>query len=131
MKKNGFTLIELLGVIVIISVLSLIAVPIIDRSLNQGKEGLSEIQRGQLTKALENYYAEHLSEFNSIGESPVCKSIADLKDFGYLPTDLKDPKTNNNLSESIKVCVSRKKACHNDGYKDVCSYKASYSVKES
>ena len=130
MKKNGFTLIEMLGVIVILSVLSLITVPIIDRSLNQGKENLSDIQEGQLKKALKNYYAEHLSEFNNINNRE-CKTIKKLKADGYLPIDLKDPKTDADLSEDIKVCVIREKICPNDGYKDVCSYKASYSVEES
>ena len=106
MKKNGFTLIELLGVIVILSVLSLIAVPVIDRSLNQGKENLSDIQEGQLKKALKNYYAEHLSEFNNINNKR-CKTIEELKTDGYLPTDLKDPKTNKPLLEDINVCALR------------------------
>lgn len=131
MKKSGFTLIELLGVIVILSILSLITIPIIDRSLNQGKENLSDIQKGQLIKALKNYYTEHLSEFNAIGEGSDCKTVAQLKENGYLPTDLKDPKTNLDLSEDIEVCVRKELNCHNDGYKDICSFNASYSLKES
>ena len=128
MNKNGFTLIELLGVIVILSVLSLITVPIIDRSLNQGKKNLSDIQKGQLIKALKNYYAENLGKFNiDIDDGSACRSIEDLKNDGYLPIDLKDPKTNTDLSEDIEVCVSREKVCSDD----VCSYKDSYSVDES
>ncbi|MBR2708032.1 MAG: type II secretion system protein [Bacilli bacterium] len=106
MERNGFTLIEMLGVIVILSVLSLIAVPVIDRSLNQGRENLSKIQERQLIKSLKNYYAEHLSEFNDISTnegSPTCKSSDDLKDFGYLPTDLKNPKTGDDLT--VWVCA--------------------------
>ena len=108
MKKNGFTLIELLGVIVILSVLSLIAVPVIDRSLNQGKENLSEIQKTQLIKALKNYYAEHLSDFDDISTNesdPTCISSEVLKNSGYLPTDLNDPKTGDPLS--AEVCAFR------------------------
>lgn len=110
MKKNGFTLIELLGVIVILSVLSLITIPVIDSSLNKGKDNLSKIQEKQLIKALKNYYAEHLEKFKEIssGESsPSCISIGDLKNDGYLPTDLQDPKTKEPLSEDINVCALR------------------------
>lgn len=106
MKKNGFTLIEMLGVIVILSILSLITIPVIDRSLNQGRENLSDIQERQLIKALKNYYAEHLSEFDDVStseDSPTCKSSDDLKDFGYLPTDLKNPKTGDDLT--VLVCA--------------------------
>ena len=121
MNKNGFTLIELLGVIVILSVLSLITVPIIDRSLNQGKKNLSDVQKGQLIKALKNYYAENLVEFGSIStdqNNPSCKTIDNLKRSGYLPTDLKNPKTGSDLSEDIKICA----------YKDGNLVK--YSIKE-
>lgn len=114
MKKNGFTLIEMLGVIVILSVLSLITVPIIDRSINQGKKNLSDVQKGQLIKALKNYYAEHLSEFNNIStvqNNPSCINTDVLKDAGYLPIDLKDPKTGEDLSV------------------DVCSWKDNNTVK--
>ena len=108
MKKNGFTLIELLGVIVILSILSLIAIPVIDSSLNKGKDNLYKIQEEQLIKALKDYYAEHLVEFGQISSdesSPSCRRIGELKDYGYLPTDLNDPKTNEPLSENIKVCA--------------------------
>lgn len=108
MERNGFTLIEMLGVIVILSILSLITIPVIDKSLNQGRENLSKIQEGQLIKALKNYFAEHLSEFNDIStseDSPTCKSSDVLKDFGYLPTDLKNPKTGDDLT--VLVCVRK------------------------
>lgn len=104
MERNGFTLIEMLGVIVILSILSLITIPVIDRSLNQGRENLSKIQEGQLIKALKNYYADNIDKIKdiSINESrPTCIPSDDLKDFGYLPTDLKNPKT----GEDLTVCV--------------------------
>ena len=44
LKKSGFTLIEMLGVIIILSILSLITVPVIGGLLNQGRENLSKIQ---------------------------------------------------------------------------------------
>ena len=108
MRKSGFTLVELLGVIVILSVLSLIAIPVIDRSLNQGKDNLSSVQEKQLIKALKNYYAENISKYSKIStdvDNPSCETIGDLKSFGYLPTDLEDPKTGSPLSEDIKVCA--------------------------
>lgn len=118
MNKKGFTLIELLGVITILSVLALITIPIIDRSVNQGKDNLYDVQNGQLVKALKDYYAENLSEFNRVaGEG--CKSVGDLKSTGYLPTDLKDPRTNKDISEDTQVCAQKNGA------------KVTYSIKES
>ena len=108
MKKNGFTLIEVLGVIVILSVLSLITIPVINKSLNQGKDNLSQIQKNQIIKSLKNYYAEHLTEYKNISTSssnPSCKTVNTLKAGGYLPTDLKDPKTKQPIDENTKVCA--------------------------
>ena len=38
MKKNGFTLIELLSIIIILSVIYLIAFPVIDESMKNSKQ---------------------------------------------------------------------------------------------
>ena len=43
-------------------------------------------------------------------------AFEELKNDGYLPTDLKDPKTNTQLDDDIRVCVSKVKTCYNDGY---------------
>ncbi|MBR3363150.1 MAG: type II secretion system protein [Bacilli bacterium] len=118
--KKGFTLIEMLGVIVILSILSLITVPVIEGSLRQGREKLSDIQKGQLIKALKNYYAEDiekLSEISTDENEPSCVDSDFLKESGYLPTDLKDPKTGKDLS--VDVCC----------WKD--NKKIKYFVKES
>lgn len=128
MNKNGFTLVEVIGVIVILSILSLIAIPVIDRSLNKGKENLSKIQREQIIKSLRNYYAENLGEFRNVStdsNNPTCKTVGELKN-GYLPTDLNDPKTGERISEDLEVCVYKTQICESG----VCNYKSNYFIKE-
>ena len=126
MNKRGFTLIELLGVLVILSVLSLITVPIIDRSLNTGRDNLSKTQEEQLKKALKDYYSsttELRREINKMNDGQKeCKSLNELKSAGFLPADIKNPKTNEAYDDlSVKVCVT--KAVYND------TYRLSYSVE--
>ena len=116
MKNKGFTLIELLGVIVILSILSIITIPIIDNSLNKGKENMSETQKQQLIKGLKDYYADHLSDFNAISTTEVCTTVEALQKGGYLPADIVDPKTNDVYTE---VCVKKAEG----------SNKYEYSVK--
>ena len=53
--KKGFTLIELLGVIVILGILAVIAVPVIDSSINKNKENLYQTQIQQYFIVLPNY----------------------------------------------------------------------------
>ena len=44
MKKNGFTLIEILGVITLLALLSVIVLMVVDNSLKNSKETLSQAQ---------------------------------------------------------------------------------------
>lgn len=105
--KKGFTLAELLGVIAILGIIALITVPAINRSLNQGKNDLYETQIEQLKKGAQDYYTEHLSEMPKEVGSSACKTIDELQKNGYLPLDIKNPKTNENFPLTTKVCVKK------------------------
>lgn len=106
--KNGFTLVELLGVIFIISVLALITVPLINSTLNKGKQNLSSVQEEQLKKGLKDYYSSNLSELSSLPTGKTCKSVSEIQSSGYLPSDIKDPSTNRSYDvSSVKVCVNK------------------------
>ena len=105
MNNKGFTLIEILGVIVVLTILSLITIPVIDVALNKGKEGLSETQKNQVIKGLKDYYTENPSGLNSVSDDsshPTCISVTTLQEAGFLPANIKDPKTDLVISD---VCV--------------------------
>ena len=107
MNNKGFTLAELLGVIAILGVIALITVPAINRSLDSGREDLYETQNEQLKKGGEDYYTEHLDEMPvSVGDK-ACQTIENLQKNGYLPVDIKNPKTNDNFSQLTKVCIEK------------------------
>lgn len=93
MMKNGFTLAELLGVIAILGIISLIAVPLIDNTINKRNEDLYQTQLNQIIKGAKSYYSEHLSELpkNNI---PAEVTLETLQEQGYLPKDdIINPKT--------------------------------------
>ena len=108
MKNKGFTLAELLGVIAILGIIALITAPAINRSLSEGREDLYETQIKQLEKGAEDYYAEHLSEMPQDINSSSCKTIDELQKNGYLPLDIKNPKTDKAFSLTAEVCVVKK-----------------------
>lgn len=107
MKEKGFTLAELLGVIAILGIIALITVPAIDRSINKGKDDLYNTQIEQLKKGGEDYFTEHLSEMPENINDKVCKTIDDLQKGGYLPLDIKNPKTDENFLPTAKVCIKK------------------------
>ncbi|MBR3198945.1 MAG: prepilin-type N-terminal cleavage/methylation domain-containing protein [Bacilli bacterium] len=105
MKNKGFTLIELLGVIVVLTIISLITIPIIDVALNKGKDGLSETQKNQVIKGLKDYYISNPDALNSIMLNETkCVSVSFLQENGYLPSSIVDPKTGNGI---LEVCIHK------------------------
>ena len=60
MKKKGFTLIELLAVIVVLSIIALIATPIVLNLINNAKEGAAKSSATAYVKAVENGVVQEL-----------------------------------------------------------------------
>lgn len=137
MNTRGFTLIELLGVIVILSIISLITIPIIDRSLNKGKENLSTSQKEQLIKSLKDYYADSKNSrelYSASDGATFCKTINDLKNYGYLPANVKNPLTGKDYDSMDKVCVQKLcqySSCKSDSYENSVRYKYCISINGS
>lgn len=109
MNSKGFTLIELLGVVAILGIIALIAVPVIDNSLNKSRYELYATQIEQIEKGMEDYHAQNIQEVNDAlaNSSEFCKTIKELQDDGKLQLDIKNPITNENFPETTEVCVAR------------------------
>ena len=114
--KQGFTLAELLGVIAILGIISLIAVPLIDNTINKRNEDLYQTQLNQIIKGAKSYYSEHLSELpQNNGESKI-KPLTELQQEGYLPLDIRDPKKKEKDDPSIqKLAVKVTKYVNDNG----------------
>lgn len=125
--KKGFTLVELLGVIVVLAIISMIAVPLIDRSINKSDEDLYNTQINQIVKAAKNYYAENLEKLNQVGEkcdtspcdagdskpvNPCCVTLDTLQKGGYLPTKVDNPKTGEPFNPTLSYVTVTKKGNH-------------------
>ena len=65
-KRKGFTLIELLAVLVILTVIGLIAVPIIMKTIEDAKKGSYKNSAYGIIKAAENAYAKKILSFEKI-----------------------------------------------------------------
>lgn len=105
MKKKGFTLIELMGVIMILGVIALIAIPVVDRQLKESKKDLSQTQKENIKDAAKMWAAKNIYNLPESGASCYIK-YSDLTSGGYLKEELKDPNTNVEFSDdtvSIKV----------------------------
>ena len=125
--KRGFTLIELLGVITLLGIIAVIAVPVVNSSLNQGKENLTTVQEKQIIKGVKDYFIEHpekLPTCNSTVEPCISKVCASNKEYelstfivsGYLPDKIKNEITGQDYDiNSIIIAVRFNKRCDADG----------------
>ena len=109
--KNGFTLVELLAVITLLAAVGLIAIPVVNKSINDSKEKAYNAQVKEIENAAKNWISENLDEVDS---EVVCLTetskveittvtIATLKSNGYIPKKAKNPKTDEDLTGSVKV----------------------------
>lgn len=107
MKNRGFTLVELLGVIAILGILALITIPVIDSSLNKSKDELYATQEKQIIKGAKDYYTEHLTALPQTNGQVKTITINELQKAGYLPYDIKNPKTDKNFASTTTIKVTK------------------------
>ena len=102
--KKAFTLIELLGVIALLGILVAVAIPIIDSSIDKNREELYNAQINQIIKGAKDYYTKNLSELPNDGTEKVI-TINKLQIEGFLPMDIKNPRTGSNFPPTMKIVV--------------------------
>ncbi len=111
MNKKGLTLIELITVLVVISIIALITIPIITKTMNKSKEQTNLLEESSITEAAKSYVAKNIG-ITLFLDTENEKEIITLKvlyDEGYLKGNLKNPKTNKDYDlEKSTIIVTRK-----------------------
>ncbi len=160
MKKNGFTLIEVILTVIILSIISLIVVPIITKVRNNILQGLYESKVTLINNAARDYGNNYLNYIPSFSNSEynftdstdttvcndkcLCVSVETLINQGYIKGD-SDDKTqitnplNNNSMNSLGVCVrydtnipkTRKIISYITGYDDELALKEEDDIEEN
>lgn len=88
--KKGFTLAELIGVIVILAALILIIIPVVERSIREGREKLYSDQINSIKLSLESWTREYQKPQD--GEV-ITLTLSQLKESGLIDINIKNPKT--------------------------------------
>ena len=106
--KKGFTLVELMGVIILLSILIIIAVPAVTGVLKENKEKLYDSQIKTIETAAKNWASdeENLSKLPTNGKC-IKVLISTLKEGGYLDLDIKNPKTDKPFPDTFMVMITR------------------------
>ena len=119
MNKKGFTLIELIGTIVILSLVVLIAVPAISRSLNKGVKEADDQFKKNVELAAKNWASDNKNQLPTAPNGPIEISVEALKSGGYLDGKVVKPSDNKNLHNGCVVITRQNEA---DAPKPVYGY---------
>lgn len=106
-NKNGFTLVELLAVIVILSLLALLTSTAVTKLVKDSKEDLYQTQIELIKASAEAWGADNIYKLPSEGKCAYI-TVENLKQYGILDSSVVDPRTNEQISDSLKIKISSK-----------------------
>lgn len=103
--KKGFTLVELIATIIVLAIVGVIAFPIINNIIKENKENLYKSQIEEIELAAEKwaYLNTDLLPGNS---ETITVTILELKKAGFLPLDVRNPKTGELLPNDMEVTIT-------------------------
>ncbi len=105
--KRGFTLVELLGIIVVLGVIAVIVTPVIQTTLGQNEETVYNALMTQIEGSAKDYMVINTDKLpQKDGESVMIK-IGDIKKAGLIQVSIKNPKTDNIISNESYVTITK------------------------
>lgn len=108
MKKiNGFTFVELLAVITIIGVMSLIAMPTVEKISKDNQEKVYQTQLNNIILALKNWASDNKELLPTSDGDILTLTLGSLKADGYVEYELKNPKNNKCFDNDMVLLIKR------------------------
>ena len=105
MKNKAFTLVELLGVIVLLGILGIVIIPKVGDSITNSKETALLTQEEQIKKAANDFIIDNIELFDDTDTITIKLGV--LKQKGYLPINIKNPKTRKNISNESTITIKK------------------------
>lgn len=105
MNKKGFTLVELLAVVIILALLALLTSTAVTKLVKDSKEDLYNTQIALIKSAAESWGADNLLDLPDSGECSYL-TLADLKGYGLIDSDITDPRNNEPFSDDLKIKIT-------------------------
>lgn len=105
MKSKAFTLIELLGVIILLGILGVVIIPKVGDSITNSKETAYITQEEQIKKAATDFIIDNMELLEEMDTTTIKLGV--LKQKGYLPINIKNPKTRKNISNESLITITK------------------------
>lgn len=107
MRKKGFTLIELMGVIIILGVIALIAIPATKKLTSSSKDELYNVQISNIKNGLKNWAIDNSKLLPQTEGQVITITLGQLKMGGYIDIELKNPKNNKCFGNDMTLEITR------------------------
>lgn len=107
-KKNAFTLIELLSVIVILTLMGALVIPIVENSINSGKDDLYIAQLDSIKASLKKYAIEKVNSQMKTSGDRIFLSLYQLKMTGFISIDIKDPRSETLIPDDMLLSIEKR-----------------------
>ena len=105
MNKKGFTLVELLGVLVVLSVILMIAFPLITTYINKSKQKAYDTQMEIIMTGLKNYANEHKEVLPVNDTDYVTFTLGQLKALGIVNNSVVNPLDGKEIDDSMEFKI--------------------------
>ena len=109
MKNKGFSLVELMGIIIILSLISLLVIPSIDRSIKNFKLKAYNSQIQNIKLATEDWVIDNLGKYALLENETLTIFLSQLKAGGYLEEEFINPNTDLPFNDDMQINVTRVK----------------------
>lgn len=106
--KRGFTLIELLGIIVVLGIIATIVTPVIQSTLAQNQESVYNTLVKQIEGSAKDYLEYNTDKLPQDEGDSVIVKLGEMKEAGFIQISIKNPKTDNIISNESYVTVTKK-----------------------
>ena len=105
MNKKGFTLVELLGVLVVLSVILMIAFPLITTYINKSKQKAYDTQMELIITGLKNYANEQKEVLPVNDTDYVTFTLGQLKALGIVNNSVVNPLDGKEIDDSMEFKI--------------------------
>lgn len=106
-KNKGFTLVELLSVLFILSIVALITLSVINNQVDETAEKLYKTQIQKIELSAKQWGSENFTSLPHVENDSIVITIGQLKEFGVLDRQLKNPKTKKLFSDDIEIKITK------------------------
>lgn len=107
MNKRGFTLVELMGIVIILSLISLLIVAAIDRTIKVFKENAYNDQIATIKLAANDWGTDNLYRLELEDGDIITITLGQLKAEGYIEENLTNPINNELFADDMLINITK------------------------